>query len=90
MIYLNFKKFVDYRSNLNDNLRNIINDNVIKYYVLEIQIDLNLERFNYKNNNFKNNIFRHEVFNLIHFNYKNNDFKNCIFEHRIFKHKFLY
>ena len=89
MIHLNFRKFIDYRNNLNDYFRNIINDNVIKYYVLEIQIDLNFERFNYKNNDFKNNIFKHEIFNLVYFNHKNNDFKNCILEHRIFKYKLL-
>ena len=90
MIYLNLKKFVDYRNNLNDHFRNIINDNVIKHYVLEIQIDLNLERFNHKNNDFKNNIFKHGILNLIRFNHKNNDFKNYILGHQIFKYKFLY
>ena len=55
LILLNFKIFVDYENNLSNHFRNIINDNVVKHYMLEVQLDLNYKRFYYKNNNLKNN-----------------------------------
>ena len=44
LVLSNLRKFVDYENNLNNHFRNIINDNVVKHYMFEVQIDLSNER----------------------------------------------
>ena len=44
LIFSDFRKFVDYENNSGNHFRNIINNNVVKHYMLEIQIDLYNER----------------------------------------------
>ena len=45
LVFSDLKKFVGYENNLNNHFRSIINDNIVKHYMLEVQIDLNNKRF---------------------------------------------
>ncbi len=60
LIFPNLRKFVDYRSNLSDYLRSIIDDNIVRYYMLKFQIDLSFNRFSYRNSVLNNN-FKYRV-----------------------------